>query len=94
MPNEPKKFQLKNNNGNRSDFFNHPFSAIGENVFKEWFLHSMNVDLGDPSYIEDFQPPIFRTLTINRDLTSAAKDHAMILVAGLNIQIIPTRKES
>ena len=73
LPNEPKKFRLKDNNGNRADFLNHPLPAIDENVFKEWFLHSMDVDLGDPSYIEDFQPPIFPTLTINRDLTFSGK---------------------
>lgn len=68
-PNNPKLFRLKDYNGNRADFSDSPLPVIDQTLFQEWHLHSMDVDMGDPTFISNYEPPIFPTLTINPDLT-------------------------
>lgn len=67
--NSPKLFRLKDYNGNRADFSDSPLPVIDQTLFQEWHLHSMDVDLGHPRFIRNYEPPIFPTLTINPDLT-------------------------
>lgn len=64
-----KMLRLTDSNGNSARFFDIPLASISETLFREWYLHSMDVDLGDPSFIEDYDPPIFPNLIIHPDLS-------------------------
>ncbi len=61
--------RLTDTDGNSAEYLNDPIGDPNPALFRTWYLHSMDADLGDTSYIADFDPPIQPTLVINPDLT-------------------------
>ncbi len=64
-----KIFRLIDANGNRAEFSDQPLEELDEGLFQKWYLHYMSYDLGEETYIGEYDPPIVPTITINPDLS-------------------------
>lgn len=64
-----KSLRLEDLDGNRALFLNYPLQEPSTELFQTWHLHSIDADLGETTYISDFEPPISPSITINPDFT-------------------------
>lgn len=63
-----KSFLLVDANNNRAYYGNKPVTSDPD-LFRTWYLYSMEADLGPTGFIADFDPPINPELTINQDMS-------------------------
>jgi hypothetical protein len=64
-----KTIRLTDAFGNVAKYYNNPIEPPSTALFQTYYLHETGADLGPPSYIEDYDPPMQPTITINEDLS-------------------------
>jgi hypothetical protein len=64
-----KLLKLTDANGNEARFLNSALQEPSSELFQIWYLHSMETDLGETTYVANFDPPISPSITINPDYT-------------------------
>lgn len=67
--NGKKMLRLTDMFGNNATYSHQPLEEPNPALFRTWYLHSMDADFGETTYIVDYVPPMNPTLTIAEDLS-------------------------
>jgi len=64
-----KSLRLTDAEGNVARYYNQPITPPATALFQTFYLYSTDVDLGESTFIQNYDPPIQPTITINEDLS-------------------------
>jgi len=68
-----KSLRLTDAEGNVARYYNEPITPPAAALFQTFYLYSTDVDLGESTFIQDYDPPIQPTITINEDLSFSGR---------------------